>query len=114
MFWRPRGWVLRGSPQRAGAAALWRSRGTGGWLAGGRFSAAAAADRPLLLHTALAAAAAAAVAAPGESDPAPSIATFREDPEVFAATASHIQCACVSGAREAQRARLPPTASPPA
>lgn len=64
-----------------------------------RPAAVAAAAAAAAAHTAGAAAAAAAAAA-GESDPAPSIATLREGPEVSAAAAAHIQ---FSGGREPAR-----------
>lgn len=73
-------------------------------------------DRPAAAAHTAGAAGAAAVAAAGDSDPAPSIATLRVSPEVFAAAAAHIQLA---GRREpalpgrASRSPSPPQTSPP-
>lgn len=73
-------------------------------------------DRPAAAAHTAGAAGAAAVAAAGDSDPAPSIATLRVSPEVFAAAAAHIQLA---GRREpalpgrASRSPSTPQTSPP-
>lgn len=97
----------------AGSGRAW-ALGSGGrcWPPG----TPAPGDRPAAAAHTAGAAGAAAVAAAGDSDPAPSIATLRVSPEVFAAAAAHIQLA---GRREpalpgrASRSPSPPQTSPP-